>query len=178
MGERPSEYARDDNDWYVEPEWCVEALKARVPLIGGVHDPCCGMGTIPRVMGGTGADLVDRGYGYPQRDFLEDFAAYDNIVTNPPYGIAQQIIEHALKIAKWRVAALVQVKFLASQRRHGLFTRDETEKVLMFSRRPSMPPGEMLRESGESIRGGGSIDFCWVVWCRGNLAPTVLDWVR
>ena len=72
-------------------------------------------------MGGTGADLVDRGYGYPQRDFLKDFAAYDNIVTNPPYGIAQQIIEHALTVAMWRVAALVQVKFLASQRRHSLF---------------------------------------------------------
>lgn len=178
MGERPSEYTREDNDWYVEPEWCVEALKARVPFIGHIHDPCCGMGTIPRIMGGTGADLVDRGYGYPQRDFLTDQTAYDNIVTNPPYNIAQQIIEHALKTARMRVAALVQVKFLASQRRHKLFTRDETERVLMFSRRPSMPPGAQLAEKGESIRGGGSIDFCWVVWCRGNLAPTVLDWVK
>jgi hypothetical protein len=178
MGERPSEYTRDTNDWYVEPEWAVEALKSRVLLFGGIHDPCCGMGTIPRVMGATGADLVDRGHGYPQRDFLKDTAFYDNIVTNPPYGIAQQIIEHALKVAKWRVAALVQVKFLASQRRHKLFTRDECEKVLMFSRRPSMPPGELLAEKGEDVRGGGSIDFCWVVWCRGNLAPTVIDWVK
>jgi hypothetical protein len=178
MGERPSEYVRDDNDWYVEPDWCVEALKVRVPFFGQIHDPCCGMGTIPRVMGGTGADLMDRGYDYPQRDFLKDFAAYDNIVTNPPYGIAQQIIEHALNVAKMRVAALVQVKFLASQRRHGLFTRDDTEKVLMFSKRPSMPPGEMLREHGESVRGGGSIDFCWVIWCRGYAGPTTLQWVK
>lgn len=182
MGERPSEYVRDDNDWYVEPEWCVEALKARVPFFGGIHDPCCGMGTIPRVMGGTGADLMDRGYGYPQRDFLKDWAAYDNIVTNPPYGIAEQIIAHALTIAKHRVAALVQVKFLASQRRHKLFTERmrsiQTERVIMFSRRPSMPPGEMLREHGEAIRGGGSIDFCWIVWERGHPGPVHLEWAK
>jgi len=178
MGERKSEYIRDENDWYVEPEWCVEALRHRVPFVGAIHDPCCGMGTIPRVMGGTGADLIDRGYGYPQRDFMRDFAAYDNIVTNPPYGTAQAIIDHALTIAKYRVAALVQVKFLASQRRHGLFSDNATERVIMFSRRPSMPPGEMLREQGESIRGGGSIDFCWVVWSRGHLGATYLEWAK
>ncbi len=178
MGERPSEYARDDNDWYVEPEWAVEVLKARVPFLGHIHDPCCGMGTIPRVMGGTGADLVDRGYGYPQRDFLKDFAAYDNVVTNPPYGIAQQIIEHALKTTKMRVAALVQVKFLASQRRHGLFSGPFTERVILFSRRPSMPAGEMRREHGESIRCGVSIDFCWVLWLRGHSGPVHLDWAK
>jgi hypothetical protein len=178
LGERHSEYSRDGDDWYVEPEWCVRALYERVPFVGGTHDPCCGMGTIPKFLGGTGSDLVDRGYGYPRRDFLQDMARYDNIVTNPPYGRAQEIIEHALSTTKYRVAALVQVKFLASQRRHKLFTRDETEKVIMFSRRPSMPPGKLLEEQGESIRGNGSLDFCWVVWCRGNLAATVIDWAK
>jgi hypothetical protein len=178
MGERHSEFERSSTDWYVEPVWSVEILKARVPLIGDIHDPCCGMGTIPTVMQGTGADVVDRGYGFPARDYLKDWARYDNIVTNPPYGIAQEIIEHALETTRWRVCALVQTKFLASQRRHKLFTRDETEKVIMLSRRPSMPPGELLEEKGEIIRGNGSIDFCWVIWCRGNTAATVIDWAK
>lgn len=178
MGERHSEYGRDGEDWYVEPEWCVEILKARIPLIGHIHDPCCGMGTIPKVLGGTGSDIADRGYGYPVRDFLRDQASYDNIVMNPPYGNAQEIIEHALNTTKRYVAALVQVKFLCSQRRHGLFKRDEMEKVIMLSRRPSMPPGRLLVEHGEKIRGNGSIDFCWAIWCRGNLAATVIDWAK
>jgi hypothetical protein len=178
VGERHSEFDRDGDDWYVEPEWCVEILKPRVPFIGKIHDPCCGMGTIPKVLCGTGSDIVDRGYGYPQRDFLSDETVYDNIVTNPPYGIAQQIIEHALKTTKRRVAALVQVKFLASQKRHRLFTRDETERVIMLSRRPSMPPGRLLLEHGEEIRGNGSLDFCWVIWDRSNASSTVIDWAK
>lgn len=178
MGERHSEYYRDEEDWYVEPVWSVEILRSRVPFAGGIHDPCCGMGTIPKVFGGTGSDLVDRGYGYPQRDFLRDQTNYDNIVMNPPYGIAQKVIEHALQITKYRVAALVQTKFLCSQRRHKLFTRNETEKVIMLSRRPSMPPGRLLEEKGESVRGGGSIDFCWVVWCIGNVSETSIDWAK
>lgn len=177
MGERPSEYDRDKNDWYIEPEWCVTALKSRIEFVGLSHDPCCGMGTIPKIMRGTGSDLVDRGFGYPVRDFLSDERIYDNIVTNPPYGIAQEIILHALNRTKYKVAALVQTKFLSSQKRHSLFMRRETEQVLMFSRRPSMPPGELLIEHGEDIRGGGSIDYCWVVWNTGNEKGCKISWI-
>lgn len=176
MGERPSEYIRDANDWYVEPSWCVELLKSRVKFTGGIHDPCCGMGTIPKALNGTGADLIDRGYGYQQQDFREDYGTYDNIVTNPPYGIAQDIIEHAVSVTKQKVAALVQVKFLASQRRFPLFSNPILSKVIMLSRRPSMPPGEMLRNHGEAIRGGGSIDFCWVIWDWENYGAATIEW--
>ena len=181
MGERPSEYIRDENDWYVEPEWCVKALTEHVSIVGTVHDPCCGMGTIPKWFDpySTGADIMDRGYGFPVRDFLTDDIKHDTIVTNPPYGIAQAIIEHALLLAKYQVAALVQTKFLASQKRHGLFTRPEMERVIMFSRRPSMPPGQMLRDHGESIRGGGSIDFCWAVWNKQHDgSPAKIRWAK
>lgn len=177
MGERRSEYDRDGDDWYIEPAWSVLSLRARIPFVGQIHDPCCGMGTIPKVMGGTGADIKDRGFGYPQQDYLQDTAVYDNIVTNPPYGIAQSIIEHALRHTRYRVVALVQTKFLSAQRRYRLFTANPVEKVLVFSRRPSMPPGKMLQEHGEKIRGNGSIDFCWVVWQHGNTAPPEIDWI-
>lgn len=179
MGERTSEYTRDTDDWYVEPEWCVEALKERHFFLKAIHDPCCGMGTIPTVFDGTGADIVDRGYGYPRRNFLEDDTIYDNIVTNPPYGIAQEVIEHAIAHTRYSVAALVQVKFLCSQKRYNLFKRDETEAIYFLSKRPSMPPGRLLVERGESVRGNGSIDFCWVVWSHwNNGAPLEVDWLK
>lgn len=177
MGERPSEYVRDENDWYVEPEWCVTSLRTRVDFNGLVHDPCCGMGTIPKIMRGTGADLIDRGFGYPVRDFFDDPRVYDNIVTNPPYGIAEKVIEKALASARHKVAALVQTKFLASQKRHSLFMMRETERVLIFSRRPSMPPGDMLMKHGEDIRGGGSIDYCWVVWNKDHDGGCRISWI-
>lgn len=177
MGERPSEYERDENDWYIEPDWCVTALKNRVDFNGLVHDPCCGIGTIPKIMRGSGADLIDRGFGYAVRNFLEDQRIYDNIVTNPPYGIAQQIIEYALDHVRHKVAALVQAKFLFSQKRFSLFNARETEAVYVFSRRPSMPPGHLLMKHGEEIRGGGSIDYCWVIWNKEHQGGCKMHWI-
>ena len=179
MGERPSEFRRDVNDWYIEPSWAVEALRDRVHFDGWVHDPCCGRGTIPSVIGGSGSDLVDRGYGYPVQDYLQDTRVQDNIITNPPYGIGQKIIEHALAHTKRRVAALMQLRFLATQARNPLFSRQSMEHVIIFSRRPSMPPGKMLQEHGEKIRGGGSIEFCWMVWNNEHTGskPTI-EWAK
>lgn len=176
MGERPSEYNRENDDWYVEPGWCVELLAKHIKFNGSIHDPCCGMGTIPNALNGSGSDIVDRGFCFRQQDFFLDVARYENIVTNPPYNRAQQIIEHALNHSVDRVAALVQMKFLNSQRRHGLFSQQRTEKVIVLSKRPSMPPGRLLIEMGENIRGNGSIDFCWVVWKQDHAGPATIEW--
>lgn len=187
MGERNSEYVRDEHDWYVEPAWCIGGLMMWEQFSGSIHDPCCGSGTIPETVNAlatsparaTGADLVDRGYGYPQQDFLKDKTTYDNIVTNPPYKIAAAVIDHALKHVRYKVAALVQLKFLAAQKRYGLFTSMAMSSVYIFSRRPSMPPGAMLEKEGEACRGGGSIDYCWCVWDRMNPATTpVIRWLK
>jgi hypothetical protein len=185
MGERHSEFEREENDWYVEPDWTVYRLIERVTFVGRIHDPCCGRGTIPEVFtlhtnnAVSGADLVNRGYGYSKINFFEDERMHPNIVTNPPYKIAQRVIEHALKRTDNRVAVLTQIKFLASQGRHKLFTDPRMEKVLIFSRRPSMPTGQMLEEHGEEIRGGGSIDYCWLVWnqSKRKTSPTV-EWLK
>lgn len=183
MGERHSEYARDANDWYVEPDWAVQALIDAVRFDRAIHDPCCGCGTIPKIfiMNGipaTGSDIVDRGFGF-QADAQKIFYPNEtDYVANPPYGIAQSVIEHLLVIASGRVAALVQTKFLSSQRRQKLFQRPDMETVLIFSKRPSMPPGELLMREGEKCRGGGSIDFCWCVWdTRRTFDAATIRWI-
>jgi hypothetical protein len=48
----------------------------------------------------TGADIVDRGSGFPVRDFLSCTTLRDNIVTNPPYGILREFTEHALGLVR------------------------------------------------------------------------------
>jgi hypothetical protein len=191
MAERHSEYERDEHDWYVEPVWAVHRLAERVTFEGAIHDPCCGIGTIPLALidafGGllhadraSGADLVDRDGGtWPVQDFLTDYAPRDNIVSNPPFKIGNLIAEHALKIVQpgGVVALVCNAKFLFSQARHPLFNRPEMERVIVFSRRPSMPPGEMLARLGEGCRGGGSIDFVWCVWRVGKTERgCTVDW--
>lgn len=185
MAERHSEFARAYEDFYVEPAWCVERLLERYPGVTQLHDPCCGSGTIVdtahrRGVFATGADCVDRAGGrFRVTDFLQDDHAYPAIVTNPPFKSAEAIVTHALgHVAPGGiVAAIAQVKFLASRRRHTLFCRLEMERVLVLSRRPSMPPGDMLAALGEACRGGGSIDFVWCVWRAGKQTlGSTIEW--
>lgn len=163
-----TDHARVASDWYVEPGWCTELLLQAVDFVGPIWDPCCGCGTIPKTIqrcgnitnGYGGSDLVYRGYGEGGRDFLADPGPWFNLIFNPPYNIAEQFILHALDVASCKVAALVNLKFLASQgRRERLFKPHPPAAVLILSRRPSMPPG------GSGIEAkGGTADYCWVVW--------------
>jgi hypothetical protein len=182
---RHSNYERDRLGFYVEPGWAADAILDRIPLPGGLHDPCCGIGTIVdaatrRDIVATGADIADRANGrFPVRDFLLDETTYPNIVCNPSFEIAVELIKHGLKhvVEGGHVAVLVPLRFLASQERHALF-KERRPLVLVFSRRPSMPPGNLLLERGERIRKNGSDDFAWIVFRRGQVAESAhIDWL-
>ncbi len=187
MVERHSEYERDEHDHYVEPAWCVDVLLAAYPeeLSHGIFDPCAGLGTIPdrailRGFPATGADLIDRANGrFPVQDFLTDHRERPSIVTNPPFKIAVAIVQHALSVVPEGgiVAVIAQAKFLFSQARHPLFSNSLMERVIIFSRRPSMPTGAMLAEHGEACRGGGAMDYAWMVWRVGKTSQdATIEW--
>jgi hypothetical protein len=170
-------YERNKQDFYVEPRWAVVALMKSVWFAGAIHDPACGTGTIPKTFAAegdytvSGCDKVYRDYGTPGVNFLEDNNEYDNIVTNPPYELSERFIQHALKVSRQRVAILARIAFLSSQRRFKLFTETPPEVVIILSRRPSMPPGNL-----NLVPSGGKTDYCWIVWKRGFEGPTKLVW--
>lgn len=177
-----SGYARDTLDWYVEPAWCVDVLLDHAgPFAEPVWDPAAGMGTIPRRfrergLSAFGSDVRARGYDIVEADFLDEDQVHKPlffhgepgaIVSNPPYGKATAFIRQALPLAD-NVAVLVRLDFLASRSRHHLFSAHPPALVIVLSKRPSMPPGEQLVENGESARGGGQHDYCWIVWRAGD----------
>jgi len=182
-----SGFDRQPQDWYVEPDWCVHLLLDQEDFPGPIWDPCCGMGTIPKAiesrgMKCTGTDLVDRGYGYlGGQNFLQfslkRVKPVGSIVMNPPYKQTIEFIEQALKFSNAKVAALVPLKFLASNARYGKFTEDwPLARVYVLSSRPSIPPGEVVA-SGEKAT-GGAIDFCWLVFEAGHFSPPAMHWLR
>lgn len=167
-----SGFDRVEDDYYVEPAWCSEALIAAHPFVGDVWDPACGSGTIPKAFvaagyDARGSDLRERGAG-PVRDFLADDLAPEqrpyNIVTNPPYSTAVPFIRKAIGLAKADVAVLVRLDFLSSQRRMVLV--NEAAAIYVLSKRPSMPPGGSTAPAR-----GGQHDYCWIVWSRRRLLP-------
>jgi hypothetical protein len=114
------------------------------------------------------------------QDFLDPdfhFVNVDNIVCNPPYGVAEDFVRRALDVAGRKVAMLVQAKFTYSQTRHALFTARPPTRLYFLSARPSMPPGDLLL-AGEIEAKGGKMDFMWMVWDqRYSGGPCVAHWL-
>jgi hypothetical protein len=181
---------RHTEDWYIEPPWTVDLLLEHEDFTGDTWDPACGSGTIPEAFAQRdqfifASDIVDRGCpGMTRRDFLATLATtddvrdltVDNIITNPPYRLAEAFARRALDLARKKVAILVQAKFLFSQRRHVLFTTHPPARLYFLSTRPSMPPGDLL-QAGEIEAKGGKVDYLWVVWDHEDIRPTQARWL-
>ncbi len=172
---------RRENDNYQTPEWAVNALleNHRLPFpIGRVLEPCAGSGAIIEA-------FVDRWRGsgvIPYRftaveadpkaeeelrfsgasklciaDFLtwEPDEEYSLIITNPPYSLAQQILERALEIARRQtkpaeVIMLLRLGFLQAQERHEFWQKNPVNHLYILSARPSFT--------------GGGTDNCGYAW--------------
>ena len=181
----------DEHNWYVEPESSTAALLRVERFVGRIHDPSCGQGNIVRTClehgyHASGTDVVDRagspGWFKGEVDFLSDRAVWaDNIIMNPPFFKAkgaEAFIRKAVSVASGKVAAFVDIKFLAGGgRANGLYQEMPPHRVWIITPRPSCPPGEVLRQGGKAS--GGTADWIWMVW--DNTAPrngTDIDWLR
>ena len=172
-------WERGEEDWFVEPKTVTTALLSVERFVGRTVDPCCGGGNIPSTMRAAGldcigSDVVRRAVGRDpwwqgETDFLSATALPDgvvNVVMNPPYFRArgtEDFIRKAVALTTGKVAAFVDMRFLASRRRAaGLYTESPPHRIWMLGQRPSCPPGEYL--AAGNIAGGGTADFVWLVW--------------
>jgi hypothetical protein len=168
---------RWDSDFYVEPEWAVEALFKAITFSGPIHDPAAGSGTIVRVAKRfgyktTGADLVDRGRGFPVQNYLHDVMFHRVVVFNAPYKQNEAFIAHGLKLST-ELAALVRIPFLAGQERwRTLYATRPPARVLILSERPSLPPGDT-----DIPAIGGTTDYCWCYWHLDHCGPSTIQWL-
>lgn len=177
-------YDRSAQDWYVEPAWAVEALFDAHRIVGPViWDPACGRGTIVMTAmqwgyDAIGSDIADRADGrFHTADFLRNPLGWtaDTIVCNPPYALAEPFIRQALAHTREQVAMLLRLSFLESAKRGPLFDTTPLAKVLVFRRRVSMPPGDLLA-AGEVEPKGGAIAFGWFIWDHRHQGPPQLGW--
>ena len=73
---------RKENDFYPTPPEATQALMDREKFSGRIYECACGDGAMSKVLIQNGysvdsTDLVDRGYGKPNIDFLtQDYSIY------------------------------------------------------------------------------------------------------
>lgn len=176
-GDSPED--REPDDFYRTPEHATRALLEKESFEGTIWEPACGDGAISILLGKNviSTDLYKRGFGTPHVDFLRCIGCpifpdqINHIITNPPYKLAQEFIEHALKIVDGKVAMLLKLNFLEGQRRKSFWLTSPLKSVYVFSKRLSFDKGT------EKGKGKGLLAYAWYVWDKNYEGKATIDWI-
>ena len=125
------------------------------------------------------SDLIDRGYGQGDVDFLKcDQEWQGDIITNPPYKYAKEFVEHALSIIPdgYKVFMFLKVQFMEGKARKRLFQKYPPKTIYISSSRIlSAKNGDFkaLKNSG-----GSPIAYAWYEWEKGYQGETIVKWIN
>ena len=173
-------HAERGHDCYGTPPEAVTALLKVEKLPRRLWEPCAGRGNIVDVLRAAGhevigSDLID--YGRPDffsgRDFLLEHKMPDGcegIVTNPPFKIAAQFVEHALRLSPL-VVMLLRLAFMESERRCPILEGAGLARIHVFRKRLPM----MHRDQWAGRKANSGMAFAWFVWERGYTGRASID---
>jgi hypothetical protein len=171
---------REKDDWYATPPAATRALLDVEQFNPTVWEPACGDGAISRILEEAGhtvisTDLVNRGWGRSGRDFLLEFEpSAEDIVTNPPFKLADEFVLHARALGTRKLAMLLRTAYLEGRDRYRrVFSVWPPIRVWQFSGRQTLWRGDDPNAKDR----GGAIAFCWMVWERGFAGSPTLGWL-
>lgn len=181
LTDQPGQHSHSDrkDDLYETPRCAVEALLRVERLPHFIWEPACGPGAIVRVLRERGhrvwaTDLND--YFCPESDYKIDFLMewqqridIEAIVTNPPFKLANQFVEHALFHAPL-VCMLLRLAFLEGVERSPILDGGKLARVHVFRNR--LP--RMHRAGWEGKRSSSRVAYAWFVWDRFHSGPPTL----
>lgn len=181
-GTAPSNHSKKDreqDDFYATDPKAVDMLCDLEKFSDAVIEPACGMGHIADTLKKRGysvicMDLVDRGYPNCKiGDFLKCGlrGADADIVTNPPYKLAQEFVEKSMEVigTGHKVAMFLKLTFLETARRRELFKKYPPKTVYVASQRIACWPNG--RPTAQSM-----VCYAWFVWEKGFSGDTTLKW--
>jgi hypothetical protein len=172
-------------DDFPTPPWAVRALvEHAIDHPGSLSDqtclePACGRGhtakTLSEYFGSVEAsDIHPYGFGN-----VDDFTtsthpdgAFDWVVTNPPFRLAETFIIRALPIARRGVAMLSRTVFVESVGRYErMFAPHPPSKVAQFVERVPMVQGRLDRKASTAT------GYAWLVWEKSFAGATRFCWI-
>lgn len=166
----------DGIDYYQTPVKATKALLKRETFEGTILEPCCGAGAISKLLiNCISSDIRTDEDIYGEKGiniFSYKNDSFDNIITNPPYKYAQEIVEKSLEIAKQKVAMILKLCFLESERRYKMFKVSPLKTVYVFCKRVQMYP-----EGTEKPKNSGTIAYAWYVWDKKYEGKPKIDWI-
>lgn len=138
-----------------------------------VCEPACGSNAITKILQKrwkfvTAYDV--------EKNFFHDRNEYDYIITNPPFSLAYEFIQHAKSLARKKFAFLLPLSYLHGKKRYDNVYSDKEygfKKVYVFTRYPML--GELLREDGKYNT--GMMVYGWYIFENGYSDPPTIDWI-
>lgn len=168
---------RPVDDFYPTPPEATRALLSVEKFSGSIWEPACGDGAISKVLIAQGydvvsTDLIDRGYGVGGRNFLTTRQlAADNIVTNPPFKLAEQFVVHAKHLGAHKIAMLLKLNFLEGAARSTMLQTTKLSRVWVFATRLKMG------RNAHNYTANGMIAFAWFVWDKDHTGLPTVGWI-
>lgn len=108
------------------------------------------------------SDIHDYGAGFQVEDYLfgPDQPAVDWTITNPPFRLAEQFIDRALRTSRKGAAVIVRTAFLEGIGRwQRIFAPNPPSDILQFTERCAMFRGRLGMPKETSATA-----YCWIVW--------------
>lgn len=169
---------RAARDFYATPPEAVEQLLELETFDKHIMEPSCGMGHISKVLEAHGhivdsRDIEHRDFGRGGMDFLkcEEKDLDTDLITNPPYSMAQEFVEKAMEVVGegHKVAMFLKLTFLEGKNRRKMFERYPPKVVYVSTSRLSC--GKNGVEWMPSC-----ICYAWFVWQKGFHGEPRLKW--
>lgn len=165
-------------DYFPTPRWATHALIDNERFDGDIWECACGDGAMAEVLATAGntviaTDLYARGHGESGHDFLQATCRVANIVTNPPYNVAEAFVVQGLKLAEKKLVLLLRLAFLeGANRANTIFAKTPPSRVWVFSERIT------FYMHGAGRAGSGTTAYAWFVWDKSHAGETQLRWLK
>lgn len=176
--------AHDSLDDFPTPPWATRAvlewLSSRSLILPGqtCREPAANRGYMVRPLAEVFAsvdasDVHDYGAGYQVQDYLfgPDQDLVDWTFCNPPFRLAQQFIDRALRTSRIGVAMIVRSAFVEGVDRYtNLYTPRPPAFVLQYSERVPMVKGRYDPKASTATA------YVCIIWLHGE-SDTRLRWI-
>ena len=171
---------REVNDYYATDPKAAEWLLELEPELDNIWECACGEGHLAKVFDRASklqfaTDLIDRGYGGVV-DFLNtdtNIKYNGDIVSNPPYKIAERFIKKALDTVTdgHKVCMFLKLTFLESKSRKQLFEQYPPKTIWVSSSRINCAKNGDFDKYPSS-----AVAYAWYIWEKGYTGDTVVKW--